>query len=466
MGNLKQMFPEFFQDPINSSDLSTKTDNIIVLDTNYLLEIIKAPTIVSKQYVEAIRKVKENIYIPYLVALEFNFNKSELKKKKSQNIHNYKKEVKQKVEEIKERVEETSFINNDNKNEFTADIFKLINNFSEELQSTIEKNIDSLVTNEQESLYLQLIDIIEDRIGELYSQDWIDSIQKEGEKRFKDNIPPGFDDKNKGDSNTDIEDIRRYGEISYLRKYGDLIIWKDIINLAKSNEKGRKVIFVTDDGKSSKKNDLLYKVSGITIGPHIHLMNELYGECRKELYILNNLRFIQLVNNLSDEEVRSLKTSINTADIDLLDSLTYEQLKEFSKQKAYIKDENIRWEKIPLITPSKDDLNYINYLNNINPPHDKEDSYSYIQNLQCKKEEKNKQIRKLKQLRNQLAHLDYDMLSENDKNYLNTLLRLNFEGKGYEELRETQNENKHNSFDYEELERLNRLLTRQQDEED
>lgn len=461
MANLKQMFPEFFQDPINSSDLSTKTDNIIVLDTNYLLEVIKAPTIVSKQYVEAIRKVKENIYIPYLVALEFNFNKSELKKKKSQNIHNYKKEVKQKVEEIKERVEETSFINNDNKNEFTEDIFKLINNFSEELQSIIEKNIDNLVTNEQESLYLELIDIIEDKIGELYSQDWIDSIQKEGEERFKNNIPPGFDDKIKGNSNSDIEDIRRYGEIAYLRKYGDLIIWKDIINLAKSNEKGKKVIFVTDDGKSSKKNDLLYKVSGITIGPHIHLMNELYSECKQELYILNNLRFIQLANNLSDEEVRSLKTSMNTAEIDLLDSLTYKQLKEFSKQKAYIEDENIRREKIPLITSNEEKFKYIDYLNSFSIPHDKEDDYIYIKNLQSEKEEKKEQLRKLKQIRNDLAHLDYDMLSDSDNNYLDALLMLN-----YEELRETQNENKHNSLDYEEFERLNRLLTRQQHEED
>lgn len=309
MANLKEMFPEFFQKPINSEDLSKKENNIIVLDTNYLLEIIKSPTVVSKEYVEAIRKVKENIYIPYLVALEFNFNKSELKKKKAQNIHNYKKEVKQKVDEIKAEVDGISFINKDNKAEFTEDIIELINGFSEELQSKIDKKVHTLITDEQESLYLQLIDIIEDRIGELYSQEWIDSIELEGEKRFEKSIPPGFNDKGKGDSKLNGDDIRRYGEISYKRKYGDLIIWKDIIKYATSNQNGKKVIFVTDDGQSEKKNDLLYKVKGMTLGPHIHLMNELHVECKKELYILKNLRFIQLVNNLSDEQVNSLKTS-------------------------------------------------------------------------------------------------------------------------------------------------------------
>lgn len=309
MANLKEMFPEFFQKPIASKDLSKKANNIIVLDTNYLLEVIKSPTVVSKEYVKAIRKVKDNIYIPYLVALEFNFNKSELKKKKSQNIYNYKNEVKQKVNEIKDTVDDISFINKDNKNEFTEDIFELINDFSEELQTTIDKKVHTLITDEQESLYLELINIIEDRIGELYSQEWIDSIEQEGKERFEKSIPPGFDDKGKGNSKLNGEDIRRYGEISYRRKYGDLIIWKDIIKYATSNENGKKVIFVTDDGQSEKKNDLLYKVKGMTLGPHIHLMNELHVECKKELYILKNLRFIQLVNNLSDEQVNNLKTS-------------------------------------------------------------------------------------------------------------------------------------------------------------
>ncbi|HGF7428681.1 TPA: hypothetical protein QFT47_002503 [Enterococcus faecium] len=48
MANLKELFPEFYQTSLNMSDLSNQTDNLIVLDTNYLLDIIQLPTTVSK----------------------------------------------------------------------------------------------------------------------------------------------------------------------------------------------------------------------------------------------------------------------------------------------------------------------------------------------------------------------------------------------------------------------------------
>lgn len=53
----------------------------------------------------------------------------------------------------------------------------------------------------------------------------------------------------------------------------------------------------------------MYKVDDLTVGPNIHLMNELYMESNKELHILNNLRFVQLVNDLSDVEMSKLKKS-------------------------------------------------------------------------------------------------------------------------------------------------------------
>ena len=72
---------------------------------------------------------------------------------------------------------------------------------------------------------------------------------------------------------------------------------------------GKKVVFITNDGKAKQKRDLLYKVDDLTVGPNIHLMNELYMEANKELHILNNLRFVQLVNDLSDVEMNKLKKS-------------------------------------------------------------------------------------------------------------------------------------------------------------
>ena len=66
-----------------------------------------------------------------------------------------------------------------------------------------------------------------------FSQDQLYHICDEGEERYEKSIPPGFKDKKDKDG---------------IRKYSDLIIWKEIINYAKENQLD--IIFVTDDVKA------------------------------------------------------------------------------------------------------------------------------------------------------------------------------------------------------------------------
>ncbi|WP_423190186.1 PIN-like domain-containing protein [Alkalibacterium sp. f15] len=306
MANIKELFPEFYQSDLNLTDLGNKSNNLIVLDTNYLLDIIQLPTTVSKKYIEALEKVKKNIYIPYLVALEFNFKKSSIKKNKIRRIKTYGDNINNSVDEIKKSIEAVDLVDSEEQEAFTKEIIEMTDEYSSDLKKLLNEKISSMITKEEESLYSQLIDIIEDRIGVKYEQEWIDEVQKEGEKRYKEEIPPGYNDSTKDDEK---DSTRLYGDLKYQRKYGDLLIWKDIINHSKSSEnKGKKVIFITNDGRSNKKNDLLYRADGLIVGPNIYLMNELQRESDKELYILSNLRFVQLVNKLSDSEINELRT--------------------------------------------------------------------------------------------------------------------------------------------------------------
>ncbi len=307
MANLKELFPEFYQSKLDIKDLSSESENLLVLDTNYLLDIIQLPTTVSKKYIEALEKVKENIYIPYLVALEFNFKKSSLKKGKIKKIRKYKNEIEQSVVNIKKKIDEIDLVDKEEKEIFTNEPLKITEDYLAELKKIIDNKVSSMITEEENELYERLISIIENKVGNKYSQEWIDKIEKEGEVRYEQNIPPGFNDSSKED---EIDSLRMYGDIKYCRKYGDLIIWKDIIEYSKEYTKmGKKVVFITNDGKAKQKRDLLYKVDDLTVGPDIHLMNELYMEANKELHILNNLRFVQLVNDLSDVEMSKLKKS-------------------------------------------------------------------------------------------------------------------------------------------------------------
>ncbi|ALF26986.1 MULTISPECIES: PIN domain-containing protein [Streptococcus] len=115
--------------------------------------------------------------------------------------------------------------------------------------------------------------------------------------------------------------MRTYSNISYDTQYGDYIIWEEILHevASRAHNVGEKVIFVTSDGNSTKKYDLLYRVKGKTVGPYISMLNEMYelkegysinesaplGEklCKK-LHIIDGFRFMTLANDLNEEQVR------------------------------------------------------------------------------------------------------------------------------------------------------------------
>lgn len=147
-------------------------------------------------------------------------------------------------------------------------------------------------------------------------QEFIKKVQEEGQKRYDNKIPPGFDDRD-GKAGK----LRRYSDLEYDKQYGDYIIWKEILHkvAVEGNNIGKKVIFVTSDGNSKEKHDIMYSVKGKKVGPDIQMVNELYelrgnyslsesstdGEkLNKELYIIDGFRFMQLANDLNEEQVR------------------------------------------------------------------------------------------------------------------------------------------------------------------
>lgn len=177
----------------------------------------------------------------------------------------------------------------------------------------MKEKIEKDLTGKDEEIYNALLKVIRYRIGNKHPQEWIDSVEEEGIKRFEEKIPPGFNDEDKDQSNEDNENIRKYGDLTYQRKYGDLILWKDLIKHLQENKiKNKKIILVTNDGTSSKKNDIMYRVNGMTVGPNISLLNEMLVETDNKLKILNNTYFVKLVNSLSDEDSKKLENAVQT----------------------------------------------------------------------------------------------------------------------------------------------------------
>lgn len=265
MGTLKEEFPEFFQEKLLKSDL-INSDSLIIVDTNYLLDILRLPTKMAESYINALKQARNKLYIPYLVALEFNFSKSRIKKERHLEIQKYKSNLEKNLNELEDKIDFKELIfDEESKSSYNSEILSLIKDFKINFNTLIENQIEEHILKDYETNYDKLIEIIDDKIGNKYEQEWITSIEEEGEKRYEQSLPPGFNDQKKEDDDKKYN-YRHYSNLKYNLKFGDLIIWKDILKHCHEDKENKikKVIFVTNDNKSSKKSDIMYKIDGLT----------------------------------------------------------------------------------------------------------------------------------------------------------------------------------------------------------
>ena len=303
----KEEFYGFYREPFNKENM-TSENTIIVFDTNSLLNVFRFTPEASKEYFEIIQSIQDKIYIPYLVALEFHFHKSETLLLNEINVTKFKNDFsknwnKVKLEAAKTLFSSLSYRNDKDNKELNTYLSDLLNSKELDIENKLVEKISSISKN-QTNIFNALVEIMQSKTGERYTQDMITDIEKEGEERYKNEIPPGFNDANKKLS-------RSYNGIKYQQKFGDLIIWKDIIKKA-TNDKIKNVIFVTSDGKRDSKTDLNHKTCvGIDgngknkyqiIGPRIELIEEMKNETGADFYLMDELEFMK---QFSQEEVSS-----------------------------------------------------------------------------------------------------------------------------------------------------------------
>lgn len=300
---------------------------LICFDANVLLHIYRYSDKTRKKLFEAISKVKNNIFVPYHASLEFNLNKKEVLYESLNEQEKIVQSILKKADsftlDINNLLDGTNIKSNDEKpirekikSKFKKDHKEFIDNWikdelSKEFGLIKDLSESDLVSNE-------LAKLLNGKVGKSYDQKKINEIQKEGEIRYSNKIPPGYED----DKNSKKQDTVHYSKINYVRKYGDLIIWNQIIDkvleVKKDNINNQidKVIFVTDDFKE----DWVYELKGQVKGVRAELRKEMLDRTDAYLHIKNTNGFLKLVLDIEEELIR---------DEDILDST----LKESEKMK-------------------------------------------------------------------------------------------------------------------------------------
>ena len=157
----------------------------------------------------------------------------------------------------------------------------------------------------------KLESILEGSVAKKLPAKNLEEIYKEGKARYKQKIPPGYEDeKNKPEPD----------------RYGDLVIWKSVMEHAKKQKKS--VIFITDDVKEdwwrfALKND--------RIGPRAELIAEFKEVASQSIWVyvseefLSRARKYQLAD-VSKDTVKEIKRAAkNRKAASLLTGLQYQE---------------------------------------------------------------------------------------------------------------------------------------------
>lgn len=295
---------------------------VFVFDSSALLDFYFLPKNTrEKIYKEIFANLSERLWIPFHVEYEFLKNREGVIPKPVKEKYEPLKEKvieirKSLAKEIQKRVDEISreTIKDDKHPHIEqTEIEKIkseIEKFEKEVKSFEENVLKRISASEKEILEVKANDdvlkALEDwfSVGREFAYDEIISITEEGKHRYEFKIPPGYGDlQQKEKKGTQI--------------FGDLIIWKQILEFSK--EKKLPIIFITNDIK--KDEDWCYLDKSATedriFAPREELIKEIKDHSGVEFWMYNLPQFLYNANKyleakISPQTIQNITQFLNT----------------------------------------------------------------------------------------------------------------------------------------------------------
>jgi hypothetical protein len=273
---MKSSFQEYFK--LNDKEFRILWDEcIFAFDANILLNLYRYSENTRNELFKVLGILHDRIWLPNHATKEYFKNR--LNTTGSQ-IKEYEK-VRTIFNEL------LSNLGNKKRHPFISD--KLLIDFKrnvEDIFSEFEQNINRLESRiSNDDILTQLSELFDKKVETALLDDELEKIYSEGKIRYESDIPPGYRDGNKDNS----------GVLN--QKFGDLVIWNEIIKKAKDVNKP--IIFITDD----KKDDWWLIYNGQTIGPLPFLIHEFKEKTSQSFYMYTADRFMQAANEYLKEQI-------------------------------------------------------------------------------------------------------------------------------------------------------------------
>lgn len=316
---------------------------LFIFDTNILLSIYSYNKQGKDFFFKVLESLGGRVWLPYHVGLEYQRNRIMIIKKATNDFESFKSRINDFQDRLNVDPNKIDAINADFHNLFKQhDSIKenyddFLNFYKEyldvskvkieEKKSELFKKIEEI---EMEPISIDGFDKIRDELDKIFTNDKvgeclfkdeldIEKLNEEAKIRFENKISPGFaDEKSKGDSSFFFAGIR------YLRKYGDYIIFKELIKKAKDDKKKyENFIFITDDSKQDWIETETINHEKKKIGVLHNLKEEILRESGiKDFMIFDQEAFIKKTNNfiIKNKDDNSFENLINNIKLNIFDS--------------------------------------------------------------------------------------------------------------------------------------------------
>ena len=205
------------------------SEALFVPDANILLHCLRHQAHVRERLLEILGKLGSSLWIPYQVGLEFQRNRLLVEASALDAYDQLQVEMKKFVAQGTDRLRQLRAHPMIDQEAEVAHLDKYLEGFVGRLAAMRANHPDQHVAEAVD----RLGEIFKGRVGPPWAHERLLAVKKEGEDRYARKVPPGYMDDRK--------------DADPFAKYGDLIIWKDMIAKAKAD--GRPVIFISDDAK-------------------------------------------------------------------------------------------------------------------------------------------------------------------------------------------------------------------------
>jgi hypothetical protein len=281
---LENQFPGYYRR--SEKDLETIwQDGLLVLDANVLLNPYRYSEETREELFRILSGVQDRLWIPHQVAEEFHRNRLDVirgQKEAFAEVRTTLSEVRRLIESKVNAIHKDAGIDTKSILEKVKESFDTLLAETKKLENDSgARSVPESYSPEDDEIWKAIINIVEGRVGEGLAPERMQEVRSEGPRRYASEVPPGY------------EDIDKPGD----RKYGDLIFWFQIIDMAKETEKP--ILLVTDD----RKEDWWQRSGGKAVEPHPDLVNEMHHEGGVLFHMMLPLKFLRWAGKKLDREI-------------------------------------------------------------------------------------------------------------------------------------------------------------------